>query len=171
MSVETLVSDVKTRADVVVSRGQEVIEVSVDTLKSANTIVIEGVQELVQTNVEAGKELASLTQASLKKAKADGIKAVAADPIAYVPEAKATVVAAYADSLKVVTKTGDELAKTLKQGATTITAKVQGKTPVAKAKKAVKKAAKKAAAGAKTATASAKKAVKKTVKAAKKAAA
>jgi len=171
MSVETLVSDVKTRADVVVTRGQEVIEVSVDTLKSANTIVIEGMQELLQTNVEAGKELAALTQASFQKAKTDGLKAVAADPIAYVPEAKTTVVAAYSDSLKVVTKTGDELAKTLKLGVTTISAKVQGKTPVAKAKKAAKKVAKKAASNAKAATASAKKAVKKTVKAAKKAAA
>ena len=164
MSVETLVSDVKTRADVVVTRGQEVLEVGVDTIKTANTIVIEGVQELVQTNVEAGKELAALTQASFEKVKADGLKAVAADPIAYVPDTKSTVVAAYKDSLKVVTKTGDELAKTLKKGATSITATVQGKKVVTKAKKAAKKVAKKA-------TSTAKKAVKTTKKVAKKVAA
>lgn len=164
MSVETLVSDVKTRADVVVTRGQEVIEVSVDTLKTANTIVIEGVQELVQTNVEAGKELATLVQASLEKAKTDGLKAVAADPIAYVPEAKPTVLAAYKDSVKVVSKTGGQLGKTLKKGADSITATVQGKKLPARAKKAAKKVAKKAGG-------TAKKAVKKAVKATKKVAA
>ncbi len=155
MSVETIISDVKTKADLVVSRGQEVLEVSVETLKAANSIVIEGVQELVDTNVAAGKELASLVQTSYSKAVADGLKAVAANPVAYVPEGKATVVSAYNDSLKVVTKTGDELAKTLKGGVDTISAKIQGqKTKVAKA---AKKAAKKTTAKAKKAVKVAKK--------------
>ena len=145
MSVETIVNDVKTRADVVVTRGQEVLGAGVETLKAANTIVVEGVQELVQTNVSAGKELSTLIQASVSKAKTDGIKAVAANPVAYLPEGKTTVVGAYNDSLKIVTKTGDELAKTLKSGVETITAKIQGEAPVvAKAKKATKKTVTKA---------------------------
>lgn len=152
MSLETIVNDVKTRADVVVARGQEVVEVSVETLKSANTIVIESVHALVETNVSAGKELASLVQASFEKAKTDGIKAIAADPVAYLPEGKSTVVTAYTDSVKVVTKAGDDLAKTLKTGVETITAKIQGKPAVvAKAKKAVKKATKTAVSKAKKA--------------------
>src|SRR3546814_8719752 len=105
-----------TRADVVVTRGQEAFEAGVETLVAANTIVIDGVQELVQTNVGAGKELATLVQASVNKAKVDGLKAVAANPIAYLPEGKNTVVTAYSDSIKVVSKTGGELAKTLKSG-------------------------------------------------------
>ena len=145
MSVETIVNDVKTRADVVVTRGQEVLGAGVETLKAANTIVVEGVQELVQTNVTAGKELSSLIQASVSKAKTDGIKAVAANPVAYLPEGKTTVVGAYNDSLKIVTKTGDELAKTLKSGVETISAKIQGQAPVvAKAKKVATKTASKA---------------------------
>lgn len=154
MSVEAIVNDVKTRADVVVTRGQEALEAGVETLKAANTIVVEGVQELVQTNVGAGKELASLVQASVAKAKTDGIKAVAANPVAYLPEGKTTVVKAYSESVKVVTKTGDELAKTLKSGVETISAKIQGQVPhVAKAKKAVKKTAHKAKKAAKKAAA------------------
>lgn len=150
MSVETIISDVKTKADLVVTRGQEVLEVSVETLKAANTIVIDGVQELVDTNVAAGKELASIVQTSYSKAVADGIKAVAANPVAYVPEAKTTVVSAYNDSLKVVTKTSDELAKTLKGGVDSISAKIQGQKPkVAKAAKKAKKVAKKTTAKAK----------------------
>lgn len=145
MSVEAIVSDVKTRADVVVTRGQEVFEAGVETLSAANTIVVEGVQELVQTNVGAGKELATLVQASVTKAKTDGLKAVAAKPIAYLPEGKTTVVTAYSDSVKIVSKTGGELAKTLKSGVETITAKIQGQAPVvAKAKKTVKKTVTKA---------------------------
>ncbi|MGH8446635.1 MAG: phasin family protein [Solimonas sp.] len=154
MSVETIVNDVKSRADVVVTRGQEALEAGVETLKAANTIVVEGVQELVQTNVSAGKELSTLVQASVSKVKTDGIKAVASNPIAYLPEGKATVVGAYSESIKIVSKTGDELAKTLKSGVETISAKIQGQAPVVvKAKKAAtktvskaKKAAKKVAA-------------------------
>lgn len=145
MSVEAIVNDVKTRADVVVTRGQEVLEAGVETLAAANTIIVEGVQELVQTNVGAGKELATLVQASVTKAKADGFKAVAANPIAYLPEGKDTVVSAYSDSIKVVSKTGGELAKTLKSGVETITAKIQGQAPVvAKARKTAKKTVAKA---------------------------
>jgi len=146
MSVETIVNDVKSRADVVVSRGQEVLGAGVETLKAANTIVVEGVQELVQTNLAAGKELSTLVQASVSKVKADGIKAVAANPIAYVPvEGKTTVLGAYSESVKIVAKTGDELAKTLKGGVETISAKIQGEAPVvAKAKKTATKAASKA---------------------------
>src|SRR3546814_8644681 len=47
-------------------------------------------------------------------------------PIAYLPEGKNTVVTAYSDSIKVVSKTGGELAKTLKSGVETITEKRKG---------------------------------------------
>lgn len=152
MNVETLVNDVKTRADVVVTRGQDVLEVGVDTIKAANAIVVDGVQELVQTNVAAGKELVSLAQASFDKARTDGVKAVAANPIAYIPEGKTTVVAAFNDSVATVTKTGDQLAKTFTTSFETITAKINGETlKPAKAAKAAKKAVRKVATKAKKA--------------------
>ncbi|HEX4895454.1 MAG TPA: phasin family protein [Solimonas sp.] len=152
MTVETIVNDVKARADVVVARGQDVLEAGLETLKTANGIVVEGVQNLVETNVSVGKELITLAQASLEKAKTDGIKAVAANPVAYLPEGKDKVVGAYTDSLALVTKTGDELAKTLKQGFETISAKIQGDAPVvAKAKKTTKKTVAKAKKAAKAA--------------------
>lgn len=146
MNVETLVSDVKTRADVVVTRGQEVIEAGVDTLKAANAIIVDGVQTLVQTQVAAGKELIELAQASFEKARTDGVKAVAANPIAYLPEGKDTFVGAYNDSVKTVSKTGDKLAKTFTNGFETMTAKLNGQKPAAKAAKATKKAVRKTAA-------------------------
>jgi hypothetical protein len=145
MSVETIVNDVKARADVVVARGQEVVEVSLETLKAVNAIVVEGVQNLVETNVAVGKELLTLAQGSIEKAKVDGIKAVATNPVAYLPEGKDSVVSAYTDSLAVVTKASGQVAKTFKQGFETISAKIQGEAPVVvKAKKSVKKVASKA---------------------------
>ena len=145
MNVETLVNDVKTRADVVVTRGQEAIEVGVETIKAANAIIVDGVQTLVQTQVAAGKELIELAQASFEKAKTDGVKAVAANPIAYLPEGKDTVVGAYNDSVKTVSKAGDQLAKTFSTGYETITAKIAGKKQAVKtAKKTVRKTVAKA---------------------------
>jgi hypothetical protein len=139
------VNDVKTRADVVVSRGQQVLEAGVDTIKAANAIVIDGVQTLFQTQVAAGRELIDLAQASFEKARADGLKAVASNPIAYLPEGKDTVLAAYNDSVETVSKAGDKLAKTLKGGYSTISARLNGAKPAARAaKKSPRKTAAKA---------------------------
>lgn len=159
MNVETIVNDVKGRVEPILEQGQEIIAQGQDvvlagfeTLKSANAIVVEGVQMIVQTQVEAGKDLIAVAQTSFEKAKTDGIKAVAANPVAYLPEGKDLVLTAYSDTVAVVVKTSDELAKTLKQGYDTITAKIAGepvvvkkvrataKKAATKAKKAVKKA-------------------------------
>ncbi len=143
MNVETIVNDVKGRVEPIVAKGQEVVETGFETLKSANAIVVEGVQELVKTNVEAGKGLFAAAQTSFEKAKADGLKTVAANPAAYLPEGKDVVVGAYNESVSLVTKTGDELVAALKEGFDSINATLTGK-PVAKAKATVKKAAGKA---------------------------
>ncbi|HUP91727.1 MAG TPA: phasin family protein [Solimonas sp.] len=135
-------NDVKGRVEPIVAKGQEVVLASFETLKAANGIVVEGVTTLVQTQVEAGKDLFELAQTSFEKARADGLKAVAADPIAYLPDSKERVISAYNDSVAVFTKTGDELFKTFKQGYAKIAA--EAAPTVAKAKKTVKKTASKA---------------------------
>lgn len=149
MNVETIVNDVKGRVEPIIeqgqeilTQGQEVVLAGFETLKSANAIVIEGVQMVVQTQVEAGKDLFASTQVSLEKAKTDGIKAVAANPVAYLPEGKERVISAYNDTVAVVSKTGDELVKTFKQGYTTISAKIAGEPVVKKVRKTAKKAVK-----------------------------
>lgn len=151
MNVETIVNDVKVRAETVAAKGQEVVETSFETLKAANAIVVEGVTSLLETNVAAGKDLLAATQTSFSKAKTDGIKAVAANPVAYLPEGKDRVIAAYNDSVAVVSKTSDELVKTLKQGYESISAKLAGEAEdvVADATATVKKTVKKAGAKAK----------------------
>lgn len=142
MNVETLVTDVKDRVEPIVAKSQDVVIAGFETLKTANGIVVEGVQILVQTQVEAGKDLFGLAQASFEKARTDGLMAVAQNPIAYLPEGRERVLSAYSDSLTVVSKTGDELVKTFKDGYETISAKLNGAPAAAKRKatRTVKKA-------------------------------
>ena len=144
MNVETIVSDVKGKVEPILTKGQEVVQAGFETLKSANSIVVEGVQTLVKSNVEAGKDLFAAAQTSFEKAKADGIKTVAANPVAYLPEGKERVISAYNDSVSLVTNTSNELVKTFKSGYDTINATITGQPVVAKAKSAGKKVAAKA---------------------------
>lgn len=144
MDVETIVNDVKGRVEPIVAKGQEVVETGFETLKSANAIIVEGVQTLVQTNVAAGKDLFAAAQTSFEKAKTDGLKTVAANPVAYLPEGKDVVVAAYNETISQVSKTGDELVAALKEGFDSINATISGKPAVAKVKTVAKRATGKA---------------------------
>lgn len=153
MNVETIVSDVKGRVEPIVAKGQDVVTLSFETLKQANSIVVEGVQELVKANFGAGKNLFSAAQISFEKARTDGIKAVATKPVAYIPMGKDVVLTAYSDSLSIVTKTGEELVKVVKKGFEDVSATLGGTTTISaevtKAKSTVKKTVKKGATAAK----------------------
>lgn len=158
MNVETIVSDVKGRVEPIVAKGQDVVFYGFEVLKSANTIVVDGVTSVYRTNLAVGKDLVGYAQTSFTKAKSDGIKAVAANPAAYLPEGKDALFGALSATRETVIKTGDELVKTFKSGFETITAKLNGETVEAK----VKASATKAKATVKKTAASAKKTVRKT---------
>lgn len=148
MGVETIVSDVRGAVEPYVAKGQDVVTLSVDSIKQANTIVVDGVQELYKTNLTAGKDLFSAAQSSFEKVKADGVQAVATKPIAYLPEGKDVVVAAYKDSYTIVTKAGEELVSVVRKSFDDVTAKLNAKSAPKKktAARKVAKTAKKAAA-------------------------
>ncbi len=155
MGVETIVSDVKGAVEPFVAKGQDVVTVSFETIKQANTVVVEGVQELFKTNVDAGKDLFAAAQTSFEKARTDGLKAVASKPIEYIPDGRDVVVAAYKDSFSIVTKTGEELFSVVKKGYEDVAAKLTGSSTVSgevkKAKATARKTVKKAGVAAKKA--------------------
>jgi hypothetical protein len=157
MGVETIVNDVKGAVEPYVAKGQDVVTVSFETFKQANTVVVEGVTELFKTNVDAGKDLFAAAQTSFEKARTDGLKAVASKPIEYIPDGRDVVVAAYKDSFSIVTKTGEELFSVVKKGYEDVAAKLTGSSTVSgevkKAKSTVRKTAKKATTAAKKAAA------------------
>lgn len=143
MGVESIVSDVKGAVEPYVAKGQDVVTLSFETFKHANTVVVEGVQGLFKTNVVAGKDLFAAAQTSLEKARIDGIKAVATKPIEYLPDGRELVIAAYKDSFSIVTKTGEELFGVVKKGYEGVAAKLNGGTTVSAEVKKVKTAARK----------------------------
>ena len=77
-------------------------------------------------------------------------QAVAAKPVAYLPEGRELVVGAYKQSLIIVTKAGEELYGVVRKGLGDVSAKLTGSTTVSgevkKAKATVRKTAKKASA-------------------------
>jgi len=153
MSLQSVVEDVKGRVETLSGHGQKVAEISIDSLKQAGDVVVGGYKSLVSDNMAAAKEIYSAAVSSFEKAKTDGLKAVAADPISYLPTTD-TLTAPFSQTVTVVSRTGEELYKVVKTGVETIQAQLTGKPAVvAKAEKAVKATTKKAAASVKKATA------------------
>lgn len=140
--VEPIVADVKGRVEPLLTKGQDVVFSGFEVLKSANGIVVEGVSSVYRTQLEAGKGLVDAAQSSFEKARTDGLKAVASNPVAYLPDGRDLVLKAFSDSRTVVVKTGDELVKTMKAGVETLSAKIKGETLEAQVKTAAKTATK-----------------------------
>jgi hypothetical protein len=148
MSLQTVVDDVKGRVETLTTQGQKVAQISLDTLKQTGEIAADKFQALVKTQSDAAKEIYTEAKAGFDKARADGLKAVAAAPISYLP-AKDKFVTVYNETVTLVSNTGDELYKALKSGFDSIQAEIKGE--VVKVEKKVKAAAKKATGAAKKA--------------------
>jgi hypothetical protein len=143
MNLQSVVNDFKSRVDTLAAQGQEVAKVFPDTVKQANEILLNGVQTLVKTETETAKDIFAAAKAGFDKAKTDGIKAVVANPIDYLPP-KDKFITAFNDTVTLVSKTGDELYQTFKSGLLPI--KSEAKKAVKTASKKVKTGAKKVAA-------------------------
>ena len=144
MNLQSVVEEVKGRVETISGQGQKVAEISIDSLKQAGDVVVGGYKSLVSDNTAAAKEIYSAAVSSFEKAKTDGLKAIAADPISYLP-ATGTLTAPFSQTVTVVSRTGEELYKVVKTGVETIQAQLTGKTTVAKVAKAAKSTTKKAA--------------------------
>ena len=164
MEIQTIINDAKGKAQTYADRAQNAAKTGVDTAKKANDVVVKQFKTLAETETTAAKDLYAEAVKAFDKARKDGVKAVAAQPVAYLPKDRA--IAAYDDTVKVVVKTRDELNKVLTKGFDGIQIDLGfKKAPV---KKAVKRAsttrktvAKKTTTTAKKATTTAKKAAAK----------
>lgn len=151
MNFETVVSEVKGRLETIGAQAQDVGQISLDTLKAANKIVVTSAQDLFKTHSDTIKVVFDATKTSFEKAVADGLKAVAANPVSYIPDSREPIVAAFNDTVGTVTKTGEKLAKVIKSGYSDVAATFNGVQ--AKATRTVKKTARKATSAAKKAVA------------------
>ncbi|MEC9406535.1 MAG: phasin family protein [Pseudomonadota bacterium] len=157
MEIQVVINDVKGKAETYAVQAQDVFKTSVEVAKQANGIVVGSVQTLAKTESAAAKDLYEAALASFEKAKKAGVKAVANQPVEYLPNGKDRIVTAYSDSVKVVTKARTDLEKVFEKGFDTIQVQLGLKKPAPKkrataAKKAPAKTAatKKAATGTKT---------------------
>jgi hypothetical protein len=150
MSFQSVVSDVRGRAEDLGAQTQRVAKISYDVLTQAGEIVVGGVQDLVKGQTEAYKDLFESAWSGLEKARADGIKAVATAPISYLPP-RDKLLGVVTETVEVVTKTGEELYKAFKDGFSSLAGEVEeiveketarAKATVKKASASVKKSAK-----------------------------
>ena len=142
MNIEKAVKEVQGRLETVGGQAQDLAKVSLNTLKAANEIVVEGVQGLVTVQTAAAKDLYAASKQSFDKAVAAGLVAVAKAPVEYLPDGRETIVGAFNESVDTVTKTGEKLVKVVKTGYEQAAATITGK-PVRKAtrtRKTVRKA-------------------------------
>lgn len=140
MDVQTLITEVTGRAEKIAAHGQEAASIGFDTLKTANGIVVEAAKTLAKTNGDAAVAIFGEAKTSFEKATQDGVQAVIANPVAYLPSTTPAV-DAFNASVKTLLDTRGELVKTVEGGYTAIVAKFNGETViVAKAKKTAVKA-------------------------------
>jgi hypothetical protein len=141
MSLQTVVDDVKGRVESLTAQGQKLAQISLDTLKQVNGIVVDKFQALVDTQTGAAKDLYASAKTGIEKARADGFKAVASAPISYLPP-KDKIVTVFNDTVTLITGTGEELYKTVKTGFGTAKTELTAKPVTKKVKAAAKKTAK-----------------------------
>ena len=144
MNIEKAVKEVQGRLETVGEQAQDLAKVSLNTLKAANEIVVEGVQGLVTVQTAAAKDLYTAGKQSLDKAVAAGLVAVVKTPVEYLPDGRETIVGAFNESIETVTKTGEKLVKVVKTGYEQAAATITGK-PVRKATRATRKSTRKTA--------------------------
>jgi hypothetical protein len=128
MKFEKAVNEVKDRLETVGERSQGVAKIYVKTLKAANEIVIEGVQDIVTAQTAAAKDLYTAGKESFDKAVAAGLVAVVKSPIEYIPDGRETIVDAFNETIETVAKTGEKLAKVVKNGYEGVAAQIAGKS-------------------------------------------
>ena len=120
MEIQTVITDVKGKAEVYAGQAQDVFKTSVEVVKKANGIVVGSVQTLAKTESAAAKDLYDAAVASFEKAKQDGVKAVATKPVDYLPSGSDRISTAYSGSVKGVTKARTDLEKVFEKGFDTI---------------------------------------------------
>lgn len=143
MNLQTLVADVKSRAQQLNARGQKVAKISLDSLKQANQIVVDRSHTLLELQLATSKSLLESAKAGLTKARHDGVKAVLAAPTSYLP-ARDKLASLLADTRTALTETHAELVKVAKDGYSTAT-RQDVATKVRKAASKTTRSAKKSA--------------------------
>lgn len=127
MAIQNIINDVKTRVENARKPYREAFKAYVDVQKKALNVVSSGVQSLAKTETNAAKDVFAAARASFDKARKDGVRQVASQPQAYVPESRDRIVSAYKETIDLLVKTGNELGDVVTKGYNNVFNKLTGK--------------------------------------------
>lgn len=127
MAIQDIVNDVKTRVDSASKPYGEAFKAYVDVQKKAFNVVTDGAQTLAKTETNAAKDVFEAARSSFDKARTDGVKQIASQPTAYVPDSRERIVSAYRDTVDQLRKTGNEFGDVVSKGYQTVVNKLTGK--------------------------------------------
>ncbi|MEQ8798545.1 MAG: hypothetical protein RJQ08_01945 [Salinisphaeraceae bacterium] len=145
MAIQDMIKDVAARVDRARKPYQDALNTYVDVQKKAFKVVTGGARTLARTEIQAAKDVFSAARSSFDKARTDGVRQVANQPQAYLPEGRDRLVSAYKDTLDLIVKTSNELTDVMTDGYKKVLKSLNGK-PAAKKKAPAKKPARKTAA-------------------------
>lgn len=161
MKIQEVVSDVRGRVEGTGRQYQDAFMAYVDVQKKMLNVVTRNGQTLAGTEIGAAKNVFAAARASFDKARKDGVRKVASEPQAYVPNGRDQIVSAYKDTIDLLLKTGSELTDIAFDGYRSVLGKLNGK-PARKKAPARKTTAKRASTKTGASTSSAKPAARKT---------
>ncbi|WP_353109629.1 hypothetical protein [Salinisphaera dokdonensis] len=128
MKIQEIVSDVRSRVGTAGKQYQDAFKAYFDTQRKVVGVVTKNGQTLANTEVGAAKNLFAAAKSSFDKARTDGVRKVAKNPQAYVPNGRDQIVSAYKDTIDLLVQTGNELGNVVTSGYKSVLGKLSGET-------------------------------------------
>ena len=105
MKIQEIVSDVRNRVGTVGRNYQDAFKAYFDAQRQAVGVVTKNGQTLANTEIGAAKNVFAAAKSSFDKARKDGVRKVANNPQAYVPNGRDQIVSAYKDTIDLLVQT------------------------------------------------------------------
>lgn len=127
MKIQEIVSDVRSRVETAGKNYQGAFKAYMDAQRKAFGVVVNNGQTLANTEIGAAKNVFAAARASFDKARGDGMRKVANNPQAYVPNGRDQIVSAYKDTIDLLVRTGNELTDVVSTGYKSVLGRLSGK--------------------------------------------
>lgn len=128
MKIQEIVSDVRSRVGTAGKHYQDAFKAYFDAQRKAVGVVTKNGQTLANTEIGAAKNIFAAAKSSFDKARTDGVRKVANNPQAYVPNGRDQIVSAYKDTIDLLVQTGNELTSVVTSGYKSVLGKLSGET-------------------------------------------
>ncbi|WP_353156712.1 hypothetical protein [Salinisphaera shabanensis] len=128
MKIQEIVSDVRNRVGTAGRNYQDAFKAYFDAQRKAVGVVTKNGQTLANTEIGAAKNIFAAAKSSFDKARTDGVRKIANNPQAYVPNGRDQIVSAYKDTIDLLVQTTNELSNVVTSGYKSVIGKLSGDT-------------------------------------------